>query len=61
MFSTLGMRVQTIARHRAARGGLGWARGEKQSPRAARYYGENRSGNAGGSRGVVPPGGYSSP
>jgi hypothetical protein len=51
MFSTLVVRVQTIARFRE---GLGWARGEKQSPPAARYYGENRSGNAGGSRGVVP-------
>jgi len=54
MFSTLMVRVQTIARHRPAREGLGWARGDEQSPPAARYYGENHSGNAGGSRGVVP-------
>jgi TrmH family RNA methyltransferase len=40
---------------RSARG-QGWARGEGQSPPAARYYGKKRSGNAGGSRGVVPPG-----
>jgi len=39
---------------RSARG-QGWARGEGQSPPAARYYGKKRSGNAGGSRGVVPP------
>ena len=37
-------------------GGPGWARGSEQSPPTARYYGENRSGNAGGSRGVAPPG-----
>jgi RNA methyltransferase, TrmH family len=43
----------TIAR---AAGDQGWARGEGQSPPAARYYGGHRSGNAGGSRGVAPPG-----
>ena len=37
MFSTLMVRVQTIARSARADG-----------PPAARYYGENRSGNAGG-------------
>ena len=37
-------------------GGQGWARGSEQSPPTARYYGGRRSGNAGGSRGVVPPG-----
>jgi RNA methyltransferase, TrmH family len=37
-------------------GGQGWARGSEQSPRTARYYGENRGGTAGGSRGVDPPG-----
>ncbi|MGH3188097.1 MAG: demethylmenaquinone methyltransferase [Streptosporangiaceae bacterium] len=34
----------------------GWVRGERQSPPAARDYGGYRSGLAGGSRGVVPPG-----
>jgi demethylmenaquinone methyltransferase / 2-methoxy-6-polyprenyl-1,4-benzoquinol methylase len=34
----------------------GWARGSRQSPPAARDYGLRRSGLAGGSRGVVPPG-----
>jgi len=34
----------------------GWARGSEQSPPTARYYGENRSGHAEGSRGVDPPG-----
>ena len=37
-------------------GGQGWARGSEQSPPTARYYGGRRSGNAGGSRGVAPPG-----
>jgi GT2 family glycosyltransferase len=34
----------------------GWDRGSKQSPAAARRYDEQRSGIAGGSRGVAPPG-----
>jgi len=37
-------------------GGLGWARGRKQSPPTARDYGRHLRGLAGGSRGVVPPG-----
>jgi len=37
-------------------GGPGWARGSEQSPPTARYYGEKRGGNAGGSRGAAPPG-----
>jgi hypothetical protein len=52
MFSTLMVRVQTIAQ--PARAIARSARAD--GPPAARYYGENRSGNAGGSRGVVPPG-----
>ena len=36
--------------------GPGWDRGSEQSPPTARYYGENRSGHAEGSRGVDPPG-----
>jgi len=51
MFSTLIMRVQTRP-HRAAIARLAGADG----PPTARYYGEHHSGNAGGSRGVVPPG-----
>ena len=37
-------------------GGQGWARGEGQSPPTARYHGGHRSGHAGGSGGVAPPG-----
>jgi hypothetical protein len=45
-------------RHRAVREGPRVGSGEKQSPPAARYYGEDRSRGAkrsGGFRGVVPP------
>jgi len=37
-------------------GDLGWARGSEQSLPAARHYGEDHSGSAGGSRGGAPPG-----
>ena len=50
MFSTLMVRVQTIAPPAGV-----------DDPPSARYYGEYRSGNAGGSRGVVPPGPTQSP
>jgi demethylmenaquinone methyltransferase / 2-methoxy-6-polyprenyl-1,4-benzoquinol methylase len=44
-----------VGRARSARD-HGWARGSGQSPPAARDHGGYRSGRAGGSRGVVPPG-----
>ncbi len=37
-------------------GDLGWARGSELSLPAARHYGEDHSGSAGGSRGGAPPG-----
>src|SRR5580704_14050554 len=52
-----GYRAARGGRHRAAPGGPNIAQlaGADGLP-TARYYGEDRGGNAGGSRGVVPPG-----
>ncbi len=50
---SLGMLRAGLAR---LAGGPGWVRGSEQSPPTARDYGGNRTGIAGGSRGVVSPG-----
>jgi hypothetical protein len=50
MFSTLMVRVQTRAAARAIASPAG-----PDGPPATRYYGENRSGESGGFKGVIPP------